>query len=80
MVVDSSHLFLPGSAEAIREKLAGHYAMPPEWKSELQRQCLEHCRSFTKESLLERHLELYHSLLSPAGGAAVAGAAAYTGR
>jgi glycosyltransferase involved in cell wall biosynthesis len=75
VVVDRSHLFVPGSAEAIKEKLAGHYAMPPEWKSELQRQCLEHCRSFTKQSLLERHLELYRSILSPAGGAAVAGAA-----
>ncbi|MFD1957712.1 glycosyltransferase family 4 protein [Paenibacillus thailandensis] len=75
VVVDRGHLFAPGSAEAIKEKLESHYAMPPERKSELTRQCLEHCRGFTKQSLLERHLELYRSLLAPAGGTAVAGAA-----
>ena len=59
-----SFLFPPGSAEAIREKILAYYAMPAEEKRTLQEQILRHCRRFTKESLLAKHLELYGQVLA----------------
>lgn len=55
-------LFQPGSSEAIQQKLLDYYVLTAEEKMKLQQECLEHCKLFTKESLLERHLELYESI------------------
>lgn len=64
------YLFAPGSSGAIQEKLMEYYSLSAEQKRTIQRQCLEHSRRFTKQSLLERHTELYQSVMHQVTGTA----------
>lgn len=68
VVPDRQFLFAPGSSGAIQDKLKEYYLFSDEEKRKIQRQCLEHSLKFTKQSLLERHTELYKSVLSPVTG------------
>lgn len=70
VVPDRQFLFAPGSSGAIQDKLKEYYLFSDEEKRTIQKQCLKHSLKFTKQSLLERHTELYKSVLSPAAGTA----------
>jgi glycosyltransferase involved in cell wall biosynthesis len=70
VVLNRSHLFKPGSSEAIKDKLKEYYLFSAEQKSTIQKQCLEHSRHFTKQSQLERYTELYKSVLTQVTGTA----------
>lgn len=68
VVMNRVFLFEPGSSDAIRDKLAEYYRYTPEEKATIQHECLEHSRKFTKQSLLERHKELYKSVMYQESG------------
>lgn len=61
-------LFRPGDVGAIREKIAAYHSLPGEEKKRIQTHCLNHCRSFTQTSLLEKHLDLYEQTLLDRSG------------
>ncbi|MCR2803274.1 glycosyltransferase family 4 protein [Paenibacillus soyae] len=71
VVMNRGYLFAPGSSGAIRDKLTEYYRRSAEEKAAIQKECLEHSRKFTKQSLLEQHKELYQSVMLGQSGIAL---------
>ncbi|SFS54584.1 glycosyltransferase family 4 protein [Paenibacillus sp. BC26] len=55
-------LFAPGSAEAIQAKIIAFHALRGDERRRIGEQCLKHCRNFTTQSLLDKHLNLYEQI------------------
>ncbi|MDQ6421392.1 glycosyltransferase family 4 protein [Paenibacillus sp. LHD-117] len=70
VVMNRGFLFAPGSTGAIRDKLMEYFHYSAEEKETIQKECLEHSRKFTKQSLLEQHTELYKSVMLQQSGIA----------